>query len=250
MEKTQTGFTEVLTDNKERMGAIETYKNAPISRKAQMVTFGGLAIGGTVLASIFALQIISGMVALVAIGVVGVVGVFGIRALRQADPLIQQKLKNKILEAMYNEASKNAIIQLSNQVIINEQKLSNARKSRDKMGAMVKNLESKVATSSESNKPKMQKTLDALSAAYQSTIISVDRAQVSIKEFETKVNDFRELDRFNKEAGAVLAMFESSGNDKLNEMLSLESFSSIETEFNTAITSIENSAHDAELDSK
>ena len=65
---------------------------------------------------------------------------------------------------------------------------------------------------------------------------------------EQKVNDFREMDRFNREAGAIMAIYEKDGDNTLNDMLSLEAFASIEDDFNTALVSIENSAQDANLD--
>lgn len=241
-------FSLVKAENQERINQIETFKNAPISVKAQKVTTGVVVVGGVVMASVFAMQIISGVAALVTLGVVGGAGYYATKVIKQADPFIQQKIKNKILEKMYEEASENAIMQLANQVIQNSAKLSDARKARDKMGAMVENLKSKVAKASEGNKPRMKKSLEKISLAYESVKTNTEVAQKSFSIFEKKVEDYKEMDKFNKEAGAVLALFEKNGGDKLSEMLSLEAFDSIENDFNTALISIENSAHDANLD--
>ena len=249
MEQQQT-FAVIQTENNQRIHAIEEFKNAPITRKAQLAATGGVIIGGGILATVFAAQIITGALALVTIGAVTIGGFFTLRFLKNADPLIQQKTRNHLLKKMYEEASERSIEQLTNQVLVNASKLKSGRQARDKMGAMVSNLRTKVQNllPTSSNKQRMEETLAKLADAYEQVITNMDKAAHAHKDFEQKVDDYREMDRFNKEAGAVLEMFEANGGDKLSEMLTLEAFSSIDQDFSTAIISIENSSRDAKLD--
>ena len=46
----------------------------------------------------------------------------------------------------------------------------------------------------------------------------------------------------------MILLFSTSEEDKLKDMLSLESFGQIETDFNSALIEIENSASDMALD--
>lgn len=248
-ETTQkTGFTLIREENDRRIKQIENFKNAPITRKAQTIGAVAVGTGAAVMGAMFAFQLITGAMALVVTGGVLAAGWYGLRYVKQADPLIQQKIRNHVAKAMFEEAANNAIHQLRNQVLENQQKLARARESRNKMGAMVTSLKDRAAKASESNKAKMLATADKIDEAYQSVVINVDKAQANFKEFELKVKDYEEMDRFNREAGAILDMIEHDGDAKLKEMLSLESFASIENEFNTAIISIEMSAKDAQLD--
>lgn len=248
-EATQkSGFTLIKEENEKRIQSIENFKNAPITRKAQTVGAIALGTGTAVVGAMFAFQLITGAMALIVTGGVLAAGYYGLKYLKNADPLIQQKIKNNIIKAMYEEASKNAIEQLRNQVLDNQTTLTNARKSRDKMGASVARLKDQAAKASEANRPKMEATANKLEEAYESVKVNVTKAQQKFQEFELKVRDYEEMDRFNRDAGAILSMIEQDSNAKLKEMLSLESFASIENEFNTAIISIENSAKDAELD--
>jgi seryl-tRNA synthetase len=194
---------------------------------------------------LFAMQIITGMIAIIATVFTAIGGWYLIKYIKNADPLIQQKIKNKIIKQMFEEASTNAISQLQNQILKNTDKLQSARESRNKMGSAVVRLEAQVKTASDSNKSRMQETLNKLKDAYELVKVNVDKAQLSFNEFEKKVNDYKEMDRFNKDAVAILDMFEEDSIGKLDEMLSLESFNSIDDEFNTAVITIENSANDS-----
>ena len=60
------------------------------------------------------------------------------------DPVFRQKLKNLQLKKMYEEARANAVEQLDNRIITNQQRLAEAQKARNKMGALVESLKSEV----------------------------------------------------------------------------------------------------------
>jgi len=91
---------------------------------------------------------------------------------------------------------------------------------------------------------KMRDILTKVEAAYETVLLNLDKAKVANEEFEQKVQEYKDLDSFSQMAGEAMSVFDSSSNAKLEEMLSLEAFKHIDSEFNTAIISIENSARD------
>jgi hypothetical protein len=196
------------------------------------------------------MQILTGIVALVASGVLLIGGFLGVRFLKTMDPVIKQKTRNMLIEKMFEEARQSSIAQLTNHVLSNAKKLESARKARDKMGAMVMTLEADVDfndTESKSNAKKM-KIYRKVKDAYDTVVSNVDNAAIKHKEFEEKVEEYKDLERFTKMAGEAMALFDDGADSKLNDMLSLESFEHIDSEFNTAIVTIENNARDMERD--
>ena len=56
------------------------------------------------------------------------------------------------------------------------------------------------------------------------------------------------MEKFASGAAEAMALFTTSGDDKLEEILSMEAFGQIESDFNEALIEIENSASDMALD--
>ncbi|MEA1914547.1 MAG: hypothetical protein U9N30_04430 [Campylobacterota bacterium] len=242
-------FTGILQENKGALQNIENFKNQKISTIGRNLLFGGVALGGLFAVSLIAFQILSGIFALFLSGVLLIGGFLSIRFLKKMDPLIQQKTKNLLLEKMLKEARDNATVQLGNQVLANADKLKNARQAREKMGAMVEALKNAVDfsdTENSSNKKKKD-IYERVNKSYEIVKQNISIAQQKHKEFEQKVIEYKELEKFTKMAGEAMALFEDSSNTKLTEMLSLESFEHIDSEFNTALVTIENSTLDREV---
>lgn len=249
MEKQKTGFTTVVEETNNKMQSIEAFRNKPISGTPQKIGFFVLVTAGLLLASMFVLQILTGVFALVVAGIATVALWFGWNFVRKLDPLIQQKTKNMVLNRMIEEARRNAKAQLDNQVIDRHNKLAAAKVARDKMGALVKSMKDKLEATdpSSSSFAKMTGILATIEKAYATVLTNLDMAAKSNKEFENKVQEYKDLDDFTTMAGDAMAVFDSTSGSKLQDMLSLEAFKHIDFEFNTAITTIENSARDLEL---
>lgn len=246
----KTGFSSILDTNKQELARIEDFKNQKISNMPRLLAFSGLSVVGILVAGFLALQIITGVIALVVTAVACVGGFFGLKWLKHLSPVMKQKMKNKQLELMIEEAQKNAARQLDNQVITNSKRLSTARKSRNKMGAAIEKLKSKVDPAKKGS-PMYEKKMDLikrLEDAYLQVIENLDKGAKANAAFELKVQEYKEMKAFAEVAGEAMAMFEQSGSKQLEDMLSLESFDHIETEFSTALISIENSARDMQVD--
>lgn len=248
--KTVGSFSLVKEETDLALEKIEKLRNSPITTKARNIVFAGLVLSGLFFMSLFMFQILTGVVALVT-SVLLLGGLFlGVRFIKTLDPLIKQKTKNLLIDKMFKEAREKSVAQLSNHVLLNAEKLQMARKARDDFGGKLEQLKSKIDfndNENQSNKKKKE-IYERVNKAYQQMLVAVDRASEEYREFEKKVIEYKELDAFTQIAGEAMALFENGASAKLNEMLSLESFEHIDSQFNASIISIENSARDMEID--
>lgn len=244
------GFAGIMEENRNRMTAIEQYRKAPVSVTKRNLAFGGAVLGGLFLVGLIGAQIITGVIAIATAIIGGGALFYLVRTMRTMDPVIQQKLKNKKIELMVKEARTKAVEQLDNQVLINAERLKAARKARDDIGGMILKLKSKLKPENE-GKPNYQKKVEmiqTIESAYEQIKVNIDKGAHANVKFEQKVREYKEMDEFAEMAGAAMAMLNAAGGDKLAEMLSLEAFDAIETEFNSALVSIESTAHDMQID--
>lgn len=251
-EKQQMSFATVVDDTNSRMKQIEAFKNKPISGTAQKVAFTGLVVGGLMLASLMIFHIITGILALVAMAAAGIGLWAGWHWVKAMSPSFKQKMKNESIKRMIAEARKNAVSQLDNRVLDRRAHLLKSREARNDMGGLVEAMRTKLASAdrtSESYK-KMHGILERTEAAYKTVCENIDKAAESNKKFESKVQEYKDLDDFANMAGDAMAVFDQTTDGKLQEMLSLESFKAIDSEFNSAIISIENSSRDMAIDNK
>lgn len=242
-------FTGVIDDTATELKKIEAFKNKPISDTAQRIAFVMLVAFGLIMASMFIFQVFVGMVALVMVAVTAVAMWAGWAYVKRLDPLLQQKARNGILKRRIEEARRNAIYQLDNQVIDRHKKLKEAQAARDKMGALVMSMKDKIANGDPESATvkKMVAILTNIETAYSAVKVNLEKAKQANAQFEQKVKEYKDLDAFSTIAGEAMAMFSESSDVKLQEMLSLEAFSAIDSDFNSAIVSIENSSKDISL---
>lgn len=250
MMKTGSSFSTILQSNKHETARIEQFRNEKISTKPRNLVFGGLVVAGVFTIGLFALQIITGVLALVVTGAACVGAWWGLGFVKKMDPLIRQKTKNMQIKWMVEEARKNAISQLENQVIDNAGRLSVARDARDKMGAAIETMKSSL-DSSKSDNPMHTRKLEMVARvqkAYDIMCDNLDKGAVANQQFKTKVAEYKEMERLSQMAVSAMSFFDSGSAAELSNMLSLEAFGQIESDFNEAIVNIENSANDMALD--
>lgn len=244
------GFAGIMAENKGAIAKIEAYRKTPISMGKRNLLLAGLTVGAFALIGMIGLSIITGVVAVITAAVGGTALWYGAKAVRNYDPVIQQKMKNHRLEMMVKEAQERAIYQLDNEVIRRQDKLNQAREARNNIQAQIRKLYSKV---DERNKGKdiynrKMAVIQTLEAALEKYKVVVDKMAENNALFETKVREHKDLHEFNEDAGKIREAFASSGAEKLEEMLSLEAFNAIATEFDENVVFIENMSHDQELD--
>lgn len=247
--KESVGFGSILSDNKSTMAKIEEYRSEPVTSKKRNLAFGGMCAGVGLLAILFAAQIITGMFAIILTGLTLAGGIYGYKTLKALDPFIQEKLKNTRLKLLIDEARKNAIYQLDNQVLANTQRLASGQAARDKMGGTLSKMKGKLAQTEVGTSfyKKQEELIERVEKAYHQISQYLSDAKVANKEFERKVYEYKQLDALSNMANEALASFNGAAGMDLKEMLSLESFEAIEDSFHTSLTALENRASDLTL---
>ncbi|RJG42504.1 hypothetical protein [Motilimonas pumila] len=244
-------FANVLEQSNHAIAEIREKQTTPITATARNIAFACLAVAGSLLLGLFLLQIIQGVLALfIAVGA-ALALFYGLRFLKAMDPLVKQKTQNFVLQKMIDEARENNTRQLDSLVLQGAERLKHARASRDKMGGYVKKLQSKLAKSNpntDSNYQVKAEMLQKVENAYQAIRTNVDRAAKSNKAFEKKVACYKDMAEFSDIVGEAMNFAAATSGNKLEELLGLEAFASIEGEFHQAMVSIENSVSDYEID--
>lgn len=241
------GFSDILSDNNERISKIEEFKNKSISKFTQVAVFMGGIIAMLFVAGMFLFQVVTGVITVILL-IVGIASIWFLsKAIINYEPVMQQKLKNIKLKLMYEEAQKNAIYQLDNHVLYNTERLKSARKSRDEMGAYVQSLATKLKQASEGNKENMKSLYEKVDKAYSIIQKQCDLMADAFKKFETKVLEYKEYSEFSKVANKAMDIFSEMSGTSLSDKLSLEAFKAIDEEFNLAVVSIENLTRDYDL---
>lgn len=241
-------FSTVLTDNKSEVSKIEKFENTKITATPRNLAIAGAGVVTIGVGALFATQIIAGTVAIAAAGALLIVGGLALKAIRELDPVIAQKLKNYKLELMYNEAKDNAIYQLSNQVLRNDEILKGARKQCVKLLGIRNRIETKVEKAKPANKPKFQKMLTTVEESYEITEQNTAKLAKTHILFAQKVDEYREYVSFNDIINEFFAL--AGENDKLSEMLSMAAFEQIETDLSESLAKIELSTKYNKLDAE
>lgn len=240
----------IQKQNDKEARKIKEFENLPVTATQRNIIAGSIGLGGLILFSMFAAQIITGIFAGILTVITGIGGYFSLKLLKTADPLIKQKFKNITIKKMIEEARKNAVVQLKNQVLKNTTRLKKARDARDKIGGMIKNLKSSInhANKGKATYEKKVSMLETVEKAYKQIKENLEKGAIANKEFEEKVLEYEDLEKFTSGFNEILtAIGDSSGMD-VDEMLSLAAFEHIEDNFNVALTAIENKANDMSLD--
>jgi hypothetical protein len=223
-----------IDEIKQLQHAVENPSSATRNKLA-LIT-GGILL---VLTFMFSTQIVSGILALAAL-IVGIpILIWAFIALRKADPYIKQKLDNELLKLRVNEASKNRIEQLSNDLIARREKIETAKKARAKMLGQIKTLEKQLAEASPTSSfyknmkeqfDKFQKAVDLIKDKIQASIIATDK-------FEDKVKEYKQYHKFTQTAQELTAALKDDST--LENMLTDVAFEAIDNDFNTAMADID-----------
>lgn len=250
--QTKLNFSTLVEESNSRIAEIKSEQDAPISAKSRNVVFGLMAVGGLMFAGAMVLQIITGIFALI-FTVVAAVGLFlGLRFLKSADPLIKQWTRNIVLAKMIENAKKYKIETLTNLVIQSESQLKNARKARDKMKGYVNKVKQRLAESDKNATSYSQKLAmtEKVEQAYEIVEKNVEKAGLAHKNLKLKVDDYKDMAEFTDMASEALQFASANSGNQLEEMLGMEAFAAIESEFHEAMASIDNSVRDFEIDSE
>jgi len=239
-----------VQESNNQIAEIKKQQVAKITPTPRNIAFIVMTVGGLLFAGAMAMQIITGILALV-FSVIAGVGLFlGLRFLKAADPLIKQHTRNYLLSKMIDNAKKYKIETLTQLVLTSEERLKKARKARDKMGGYVGKLQGKLeeaAQDAPSYNRKVEMT-EKVKQAYDLVVRNVERAGEAHKSLSLKVTDYKEMAEFSNVAAEAMEFASANSGNKLEEMLGMEAFATIENEFHEAMATIDNSVRDFELD--
>ena len=236
---TNAARNEIDIVNRER----QEFLSKPISyvkRNLLFVVFAAIflfIIGGALVG------IIKGIAALFFVFFTVVTFGFSLKLIRECDPYISQKIKNKVWAARVAEAKNNESVQLDNYLRGLRDKLAAYKVGRDKMGAGLENLKTEIRNDDDVDSAiykQKQEMYSRLSGAYDIVKLNVETYSAAFDKAEKKVRDYKGLQAFSEQAQSVLAIFKSLDQSSDEEMLANVAFGQIDSEINEVVVAIEN----------
>lgn len=241
-----TDFQRVLESSKNTITTLQRERDKPVSDLPRNLVFGGLFLGVIAFVGMIGLQILTGLAVLALTAVFAIVSILGIRHGRKLDALIAQKIKNYALERQLEEARNNNIVQLKNILLNRQARLDQGYQARAEMKGYLNKMKMKIDQSDETDTYYKQKVdmYNKVKSAFDTNGIVLEKAKISVQEFSKQILHYEGMKEFTEIAGKAMAALD---NDHLEEMLSLEAFNSIETNFCTAMAELETSIEMADI---
>ncbi|SEG14167.1 hypothetical protein [Marinobacterium lutimaris] len=239
----------LVEQSNDRIAQIKHEQGVKITDRARNLGFLAFCLVGVGLVGLMAFQIIAGTFALL-VGFGGLAFMFyAIRYLKMNDKHIKQKMQNRVIANMIEEAKTHKIETLTNLVIDSRNRLDAAREARNKMGGYVEKIKARLNESDQDSSSYATKVqmAERVESAYEMVCGNVDRAGAAHKALTKKVEEYKEMAEFSDIVGDAMA-FAKSNTGTLDEMLGMEAFAAIEQDFQEAMVSIENSVSDFEID--
>lgn len=241
-----TDFVSVINDSKQQIANIRKEKNTPVTTTGRNLAYAGLGLFTLFFVGMIAMQIIAGVFAIFATVVFGTLSFLILKHAKKLDPLIAQKTKNFVLEQQLKEAQKNNVVQLKNILLSRHNNLDEAYQARTELGGYLKKLKFKLDQTDKDDTYYSQKKsmYESVEKAFENNGKVLQQAKLSLQEFEKKVRSYESMSEFSAIAGKIAAALET---DNLEEMLSLEAFNSIETEYCNAMAALDTSIEMADI---
>ena len=211
---------------------------------------GGVVIGSLFLASLVAVHIITGALALGLAAIIGTAGYYGYKAIKIYDPLIQKKMRNDQIRRLIKEAQEKKIETLTAYVQYLDDYLQEAKSLRNKVDMLLEKYQQKLNNVSDDYlKNEYQKLINRLNDSKKAIEKIVEASKDKKEAFAKKLKIAREKYDFIQETQDIVSFLENSENE-LDKMLVDESLNQLEKEFLQISVSIKNIASDIEKESK
>lgn len=234
-------ISNIIASNQARLEKIDAFKNTPISSVKQLAIFGTATAGTIAIGSLLLTGIIQGVLALALVGVTGIVLVGGAYTIKQASPVIQQKVRNAAIAAMYKEARDNSIAQLEGYRQYQYAALQESTEGGIKLNATLRTLRQKLNTVKADTPAaaSLQEIYNQVDKAYQTLQSQIERATQAYSDTCKLIEEKKLLKDVSDIAMEAMAVFNESQQAELQKMLSLESLKQIDTDFNVAMAQID-----------
>jgi len=207
---------------------------------------GGVVIGSLFLASLIAVKIITGALALAVAGIIVTLGYFAYKSIKIYDPLIQKKMQNDMMRRLIKEAQEKKIETLTAYVKYLDDYLSEAKSLRNKVDMLLeKYMQKKNNTSDEYLIKEYENLIRRLEESKKAIEKIVKASKEKKTAFAKKLQIAREKYDFINETQDIVNFLQNSDNE-LDKILVDESLNQLEKEFLQISTTIKNLASDIE----
>jgi len=242
-EKELPSISKVQNDYRQK---IEELKNPRTYTKKQILIASGVILGSLALIGLVGSQIISGAVALAVAGVVGVIGFYGLKLIKNYDPVIQTKLANHAIQKLLEEAQEKTIETLTRYKIYLEQKKKYALNLMKIADSKIAKYQSKIENSKDEQLKNFYiDLLNKIQNAKNSIEKIVEKTSKIEKDFDRQLIIAKEMRDFTKDTKDILAFLNQNGIDKI---LATESLNTIENEFYSTLSEINNISYQLEYE--
>ena len=234
-------ITEIVASNQAKIDKIDALKNTPVTGTKQYLIFGGATISAVAVGSLLLTGIIQGIIALSLIGVTGLILVGGGYAIKQANPVIQQKIRNAAINAMYKEARDNALAQLETYRIYQYTALQTSTEGQIKLNATLRTIRQKInnVPADSTAAASLQEIYTQVEKAHKSLLEQTASAQVAYEKTCKLIEEKALLKDISDIAMEAMSVLGTNQQDELQKMLSLESLKQIDNTFNLAMAQID-----------
>jgi len=207
---------------------------------------GGIILSSFFLASLVAVHIITGALALGLVGLIAVLGFYGYKAIKIYDPLIQRKMRNDKMRRLIEEAQQKKIETLMAYVQYLDDYLQEAKNLRNKVDMLIEKYNQKLNNVSDDYlKQEYEKLINRLENSKKAIETIVQASKDKKEAFAKKLKIAKEKYDFIQETQDIVSFLENSSNE-LDKMLVDESLNQLEKEFLQISVSIKNLADDIE----
>lgn len=239
-------MSDFLQENKDVINTLKSEAKAEITPHKRNIIFIGSLLGLFVF-TFFAVQILTGLIALVSAAIILPAIWYGFRVIRANDKYIQQRIRNKALARQIKEASDNADVQLQNMSIAKEESIKVAANARDMLKGAVLKIKNEIKNEpADSPVVKFAKeSLDVLEPAAENASKIVTLRSDQAEAFKLKVQQHLKMKKISDMANQVIDATSATFDNALDNILSLTAFEAIEEEFYTATVKLESSVEDA-----
>lgn len=234
-------ISNIIAANQARIEKIDAFKNTPVTSTKQFLVFGGATIGTIAVGSLLLTGIVQGILALALVGTTAVIAAGSIYTIKQANPLIQQKIKNKIVATMYKEARDNSLAQLEQYRQYQYAALQESNKGNIKLNATLRNIKQKLNSVPEKSSAytSLLEIYNQVEKAHNTLTAQITTASKAYDDTCKLIEEKKLLKDVSDIAMEAMAVFNESQQDELQKMLSLESLKQIDNDFNLAMAQID-----------
>ena len=241
---------DAVNKNQASLDALKEKANKTITSSKRNIIFGIGIFVMIMFMGAFAMQIIAGIVALILVAVFVPFMIWGSYAIKKADPLIRQKINNEVLKRQIEEAQKNGLSQLRNSLIEDAQEITLLKEKKGDVNGKIRQCQAESQKDlkeygEESDTYKMSAGMVVVLEKAKGNLEKLIELRIKqAEEFEAKLKEAERKQELADIANEITDIVGADLSDKLDEMLDVQAFKSIESNYHDSIAHLENVLED------